>query len=74
MAFLERGEGAVEVAGRKFAVVKKKRHLSIEDYHDRAEKLRRENFKNFRENRPRLNSPLKKQIFPAIVFPPRGRA
>ena len=52
--FLEKGEGAVEVAGRKFVVVKKKRHLSIEDYHDRAEKLRRENFKIFRENQPSL--------------------
>ncbi len=49
-AFLKRGEGVVEAAGRKFAVVKKRRHLSVEDYYDRAERQRRGNFKNFRGN------------------------
>ncbi len=37
-AFLEKGEGVVEVAGRKLAVIKKKRHITIEDRRDRAEK------------------------------------
>ena len=49
-AFLKQGEGVVEAAGRKFAVVKTKRHLFVEDYYDRAEKQRRGNFKNFRRN------------------------
>jgi hypothetical protein len=31
-AFLEKGEGVVEVAGRKFVVVKKKQHISVVEY------------------------------------------
>jgi hypothetical protein len=37
-AFLEQGRGVAEVGGRKIAVVKKKRHITIEDYRDKTEK------------------------------------
>ncbi|MFZ8810615.1 MAG: hypothetical protein ACO2PN_21220 [Pyrobaculum sp.] len=37
-AFLEKGRGVVEAAGRRIAVVKKKRHITIEDYRDKTEK------------------------------------
>jgi hypothetical protein len=38
IAFLEQGKGVAEVAGKKIAVVKKKRHITIEDYRDKTEK------------------------------------
>jgi len=52
VAFLEKGEGVVEVAGRKIAMVKKRRHLSIEDYrwYEQGGNQRRGNFQKFKRN------------------------